>query len=77
LNLKKVTRVELIDESGRCYVKNPASVELSLQDDGRTLKVFVKPRGPQLKVKWGKFHVPSEAGENWGKPDSEFLPPKK
>ena len=40
-----VTRFEVIDHrylgSGRVFVAWPATVELSYQDDGRTLKVFV------------------------------------
>lgn len=55
MDTSKVTRVEVIDHStepvmGRVYTywheynkadtKNP-KVELSLQDDGRTLKVFI------------------------------------
>jgi len=43
IKLKKVTRVEVIDEKGRSYVninyKN--KVSLSIQDDGKTLKVFI------------------------------------
>jgi hypothetical protein len=36
-----VTRVEVIDPKGRSYVNmNTAKVELSLQDEGRTLKIF-------------------------------------
>jgi hypothetical protein len=38
----KVTRLEVIDETGRVYSKWDCSVELSYQDDGKTLKVFVK-----------------------------------
>jgi hypothetical protein len=39
----KVTRVEVIDSSGRSYVKYDVSdVSISLQDDDRTLKVFLK-----------------------------------
>lgn len=42
---KDVTRFEVIDYriggEGRAFVAWPASVELSYQDDGRTLKVFV------------------------------------
>ena len=43
----KVDRFEVIDETGRAYAKgsiygSPVSVELSYQDDGKTLKVFVK-----------------------------------
>jgi hypothetical protein len=46
--LPKVTRVELIDHSpsssvGRAWSKSDLTeVMLSLQDDGRTLKVFVR-----------------------------------
>ena len=39
-----VTRFEVIDETGRAYVRHGVIIELSYQDDGRTLKVFVKPR---------------------------------
>lgn len=45
----KVTRVEVIDhraelgrEAGRVYVVWDCKVELSYQDGGRTLKVFVQ-----------------------------------
>lgn len=44
----KVTRVEVIDEQGRSYVKYLAShreVVLSFQDDDRTLKVFIQDKG--------------------------------
>lgn len=40
----KVTRFEVIDETGRAMVKYGVSVELSYQDDGRTLKVFLKDK---------------------------------
>lgn len=39
----EVTRVEVIDENGRVYTKWNCSVELSYQDNGRTLKLFIKP----------------------------------
>jgi hypothetical protein len=46
--LERVTRFEVIDEDGRQYVRDhrrdPVEVTLSYQDDGRTLKVFVKSR---------------------------------
>jgi hypothetical protein len=41
-NTSKVTRVEVVDETGRVYSKWDCTVELSYQDGGRTLKVFVK-----------------------------------
>ena len=41
-DLSKVNRFEVIDEQGRVYVKYDATITLSLQDDDRTLKVFVK-----------------------------------
>jgi hypothetical protein len=40
----KVSRIEVIDENGRGYVKYfDGEYELSYQDDGRTLKIFIKP----------------------------------
>ena len=43
----KVTRVEVIDEDGRSYTNfDPNNkVELSFQDDGKTLKVFISNQG--------------------------------
>ena len=39
----KVTRFEVIDvNAGRLIVRYGVDVELSYQDDGRTLKVFMK-----------------------------------
>lgn len=40
----EVTRFEVIDETSRAYVRHGVVVELSYQDDGRTLKVFVRVR---------------------------------
>jgi len=38
-----VNRVEVIDSQGRSYAEYKASdVEISFQDDGKTLKVFLK-----------------------------------
>ena len=42
--LPKVTRLEVIDRTGRAYVVHNSEVELSYQDNARTLKIFVKPR---------------------------------
>ena len=40
INLKNI-RFEVIDDSGRAYSKYGVDVELSVQDSGRTLKLFV------------------------------------
>ena len=40
----QVTRFEVIYEGTRAYVMHGVKVELSYQDEGRTLKVFVEPR---------------------------------
>jgi hypothetical protein len=47
MSCDKITRVEVIDDSGRAYVKwDIDKVLIDIQDDGRTLKVFVgKPIG--------------------------------
>lgn len=40
---KKVTRFEVIDRCGRSYSNwNVEDVKFSLQDDGKTLKVFLQ-----------------------------------
>ena len=41
-----ITRVEVIDEEGRSYVnwKPNNRTELHIQDNGRTLKIFVSQR---------------------------------
>ena len=41
IKLPKVTRVEVIDDSGRAYTKWNVKVEAQLQDNERTLKIFV------------------------------------
>ena len=38
---QRITRFEVIDDTGRIYVNNKCQIELSYQDEGRTLKVFV------------------------------------
>jgi hypothetical protein len=46
--LDKVTRIEIIDQDGRSYVNwnDNNKVELSFQDDKRTLKVFISRVNP-------------------------------
>ena len=44
-DLSKVDRVEVIDQDGRSYtnyLEEDQSVKFSIQDDGRTLKIFVE-----------------------------------
>ena len=43
-DVKNVTRVDVIDKNGRAYANwnIDNKVELQLQDQGRTLKVFIK-----------------------------------
>ena len=41
----KITRLEVIDAKGRSYTNwRVESIEESIQDEGRTLKLFVKER---------------------------------
>lgn len=49
VDVSTIDRLEVIDDTGRAYVRGsiygtPIKIELSVQDDGRTLKVFVEPR---------------------------------
>ncbi len=41
--MSQVTRVEVIEISTRKYTKWDCKAELSFQDDGKTLKIFVTP----------------------------------
>lgn len=42
--LDSITRFEVIDETGRVYSNRPCTVQVSIQDKGRTMKVFVNKR---------------------------------
>lgn len=44
-----INRVEVIDENGRSYVnwKHKNHTSLEIQDDGRTLKIFIYNSNPQ------------------------------
>lgn len=43
-----VSRFEVIDEGGRTHVYYNVTVETVIQDEGKTLKVFVKPAGANV-----------------------------
>lgn len=42
-DLARISRVEVIDEKGRAYSRWDLAVGASIQDNGRTLKLFVEP----------------------------------
>ena len=42
MSSERLTRVEVIDETGRAYVRWGVGVATEVQDEGRTLKVFVR-----------------------------------
>jgi hypothetical protein len=42
IHVDSPTRLEVINKTGRVYVNNNCNFELSYQDGGRTLKIFVK-----------------------------------
>lgn len=44
-----ITRVEVIDETGRAYVRMGCNVSVALQDGEKTLKIFVSPLSPEAK----------------------------
>jgi len=50
-NTLMVNRVEVIDENGRSYVNwnSTNQVELQLQDDGKTLKIFIRKKSEDIK----------------------------
>lgn len=44
LDAEKITRVEIIEEKGRVYVRWDVRMTPSIQDNGHTLKLFVRKR---------------------------------
>jgi len=42
--IKKATRVEVIDETGRAYFKKDPNMQVTveIQDEGRTVKVIIR-----------------------------------
>lgn len=56
--MTRITRIEVIDENGRSYVswEDNNDVQLSYQDDGRTLKVFVNKESKMTLKDEGKFY---------------------
>jgi len=67
-----VTRVEVITNNGREFVRYDCSdVQVSLQDDGRTFKVFL---GPSAKVTDRKKELHFVISEWW---DTVFQRPKR
>jgi hypothetical protein len=50
--LAKITRVEVIDDSGRAYVNlNVKGVQLDYHNDERTLKIFVHGGGDEFIIR--------------------------
>ncbi len=58
MDTSRVTRFEVIDASGRTLTRLGVHAMLSLQDDGRTLKVFITDRSEPFewdKEAWDEF----------------------
>ena len=45
INFSTITRLEVIDEAGRKYTRWKCKIDPSVQDQGRTLKLFVEATG--------------------------------
>ena len=67
LETTRITRVEVIDENGRSYVswKDDNDIETSIQDGGRTLKVFVNKvkQEPETFETWEEWLGPEPPEE--------------
>ena len=44
MKIRKETRIEIIENGKRKFVKWDCEIEESIQDDGRTLKLFIKEK---------------------------------
>lgn len=49
LDQSKINRLEIIGEKGREFVNYSVVIELSLQDNGKTLKIFKKSKKEEIK----------------------------
>jgi hypothetical protein len=61
-----ITRVEVITDGGRVYTnwdKNNV-ITTSLQDDGKTLKIFVNTEEPEMPITKPTFHIEPEVIED-------------
>lgn len=47
---ESITRFEVISDAGRLIVRYDVEVSLSFQDDGRTLKVFMRDRAVEAPI---------------------------
>lgn len=66
MNTQDVTRFEVIDERGRCYVRYGVTTDLYLQDAGRTLKVSVKSRNAAVSQPPGVYVIdPTNPPRTW------------
>ena len=68
--LNKVTRLEIIDKNGRAYVRWDCEIDQSFQDDGCTLKIFVKETKKENEVPFmvignNELEGKSEAEKAW------------
>lgn len=70
MDTSKVTRVEVIDHQsnslvGRAYVKHGCEVvSLSLQDEGRTLKIFISSKNDKPSCEHKRTESPNYTGGN-------------
>lgn len=53
--VSKITRLEIIEDAKRKYVKWNCNLFISLQDNGRTLKIFVEREQINFQKKQKKF----------------------
>jgi len=52
INKDKITRVEVITDKGREFVKWDCKIKLEIQDDGKTLKIFTSENEKDLKTEF-------------------------
>jgi len=76
-----ITRIEVIDEKGRSYVNQDDNNEVTyqVQDEGRTLKVFVKTKEPEFAKRtleeWFVYNgIPKEAAKRTAELVGKWIP---
>lgn len=55
----QISRFEVIDDKGRSYCAYDCEIKQSLQDDGRTLKIFIQKKQKKARLSRCKKPTPT------------------
>jgi hypothetical protein len=71
IDLTNCNRVEVIDKNGRAYTNYNCQCEISMQDDNKTLKIFIKEPSFKSALEYVEY-LDNKIGENWSDSTAEL-----